>query len=179
MLNWDPSLYLQFDAERTQPAVDLVNRIHIGAPRRIADLGCGPGNSTAILAARWHGAKITGIDNSREMLEQARRQYPAIEWEFADIRQWSPAERFALLFSNAALQWVTGQQVLVPRLGVCPNIDARGRQTGDIRVARFCRTLGLAAERFARSAMRGPRLAFLSENHSPCLLVTPAGPRGA
>ena len=116
MPNWDPALYLQFDAERTQPAIDLVNRIHIGAPRRIADLGCGPGNSTAVLAARWAGAKITGIDNSREMLEQARGQYPAMEWEFADIGQWSPAERFDLLFSNAALQWVTGQQLLLPRL---------------------------------------------------------------
>jgi trans-aconitate 2-methyltransferase len=53
MADWDPALYLHYSTERTRPAIDLLSRISTGEPARIVDLGCGPGNSTALLHQRW------------------------------------------------------------------------------------------------------------------------------
>src|SRR5438067_9228186 len=113
---WDAGQYLRFADERTRPALDLLARIDLAAPRRVVDLGCGPGNSTGLLRARWPGAAITGIDSSAEMLEAARRDHPGIEFIQDDIAAWSPAEPHDLVFSNSALQWVGDHQRLLPRL---------------------------------------------------------------
>ena len=50
---WDPDVYMKFAGERTRPAVELLARVPVTAPERVIDLSCGPGNSTAVLAARW------------------------------------------------------------------------------------------------------------------------------
>ena len=68
---WNPSAYLAFGDHRTRPVHELLARVPLEAPARIADLGCGPGNSTAAIAARWPNAHIAGLDNSREMLARA------------------------------------------------------------------------------------------------------------
>ncbi|WP_340637474.1 hypothetical protein [Enterobacter roggenkampii] len=60
MADWNPSLYLQFGAERTRPAAELLARVPLDEAATIADLGCGPGNSTALLKHRWPSAHITG-----------------------------------------------------------------------------------------------------------------------
>jgi trans-aconitate 2-methyltransferase len=113
---WDADLYLQFGQERTQAALDLAARIELERPCRIVDLGCGPGNSTAVLRARWPEAEITGLDRSAEMLAEARRAWPDGRWIEGDIADWSAAEPCDLLFSNAALQWVHGHALLIPHL---------------------------------------------------------------
>jgi trans-aconitate 2-methyltransferase len=113
---WDAGQYLRFADERTRPAHDLVGRIELAAPRRIVDLGCGPGNSTAVLRQRWPEAAITGLDSSAELLEAARRDDPGINFELGDIAPWAPNEPFDLVFSNAALQWVGEHERLLPRL---------------------------------------------------------------
>ncbi len=113
---WDAGHYLRFAGERTQPAIDLVARIDLDAPRRIVDLGCGPGNSTAILRARWPEASLMGLDSSAEMLATARHELPGVDFVAGDLAQWSPAERYDLVFSNAALQWVGDHERLLPRL---------------------------------------------------------------
>ena len=73
MSDWNPSLYLQYGAERTRPAAELLARVPLDAVTTVIDLGCGPGNSTALLKQRWPSAHITGVDNSPAMLEEARR----------------------------------------------------------------------------------------------------------
>lgn len=113
---WDSTQYLRFEAQRTQPCRDLVRRVELESPATIADLGCGPGNSTAELQKRWPTAKIIGIDNSPDMLERARADYSGIEWVTADIATWTPAEKVDLLFSNAALQWLPRHRKLLPTL---------------------------------------------------------------
>ena len=113
---WDAGQYLRFADERTQPAVDLVARIELHAPRRVIDLGCGPGNSTAVLRQRWSEAAISGLDSSAELLAAARRDHPGIAFETGDIAHWTPAEPYDLVFSNAALQWVGGHDALIAGL---------------------------------------------------------------
>jgi len=116
MSNWNAAHYLKFGDERTRAAVDLAARIKLETPSTIADLGCGPGNSTQILRARWPNAEIVGVDNSSEMLKSANQTFPGYDWLLADISDWKPDGRFDLLYSNAALQWIPNHNSLVRRL---------------------------------------------------------------
>ncbi len=117
MSDWQPGQYLKFRNERTQPTIDLVNRIDIETPGRIIDIGCGPGNSTAILRGRWPEAEIIGLDSSSNMLEKAKIDYPDIEWALMDASdELSSLGKFDIVFSNAALQWMPRHELLIPKL---------------------------------------------------------------
>ena len=120
MPTWNPAQYLQFAEERSRPCRDLAERVKIASPRTIIDLGCGPGNSTAVLAARWPDASITGLDSSAEMIAAARERYPGRNWTVGDIGGWARDERprFDLVFSNASLQWVRDHDTIFRRLFV-------------------------------------------------------------
>jgi len=111
---WDPQQYLTFKAPRLQPAIDLLARIPLERPQSIVDLGCGPGNVTPLLRQRWPDAEIVGIDNSSEMLAQAREAMPDIQFEKGDVSDWNPEQKLDIIFSNAALQWVSGHETLFP-----------------------------------------------------------------
>ena len=113
---WDPKTYLAFNAERTRPAADLLARIALQTPKRIVDLGCGPGNSTALLRARWPEADITGVDSSPEMLRDARASGVDARFIEGDITTWTPEAPYDLVFSNAVLQWIGDHETLIPRL---------------------------------------------------------------
>ena len=117
MPGWKPDLYLRFAAERTQPCRDLAARIALENPRRVIDLGCGPGNSTEVLAARWPRTELAGLDSSAEMIARARSLHPGWQWLAGDIADWTHGEdRFDVVFSNAAMQWVPDHQSVFPRL---------------------------------------------------------------
>ena len=119
MPSWNPEQYLAFEEQRTRPARDLARSVRIENPRRVVDLGCGPGNSTAVCVERWPGASIVGIDSSTEMISKARSARPDGDWREADIAEWArdrDGERFDVVFSNAALQWVVDHEQLFPRL---------------------------------------------------------------
>jgi trans-aconitate 2-methyltransferase len=114
--SWDPDRYLTYADERGRPFLDLVSRIDADEPARVVDLGCGAGNLTALLAARWPGAVVTGLDSSPQMIETARRTVPGIGFEVADLRDWRPDAPVDVLVSNATLQWVPGHLDLLPTL---------------------------------------------------------------
>ena len=109
---WDPQQYLRHADHRTRPFHDLLARIEDppGLPdARIADLGCGAGNVTVLLAERWPKARITGFDNSPQMLERARAfAGPLLDFAEADATTWTPDDSYGLIVSNALLQWVPG-----------------------------------------------------------------------
>ena len=113
---WDATQYLRFSDARTLPALDLLSRIEHGAVRRVVDLGCGPGNSTAPLQARWPDAAVTGIDSSAELLAAARRDHPGIAFIKGDIASWTADAPADIVFANASLQWVGGHDRLLPHL---------------------------------------------------------------
>ena len=115
-MGWDPKTYLAFGAERTRPAADLLARVPVAAPRRVADLGCGPGNSTALLRARWPEAEIDAIDFASEMLADACKSGVDARFIEADIAAWTPDETYDVIYSNAALQWLADHEALMPRL---------------------------------------------------------------
>ncbi|MBW0001327.1 MAG: methyltransferase domain-containing protein [Verrucomicrobia bacterium] len=124
MSGWDPDLYLRFEAYRTRAAADLLSRVELEEPRFVVDLGCGPGNSTALLAKRWPSAAITGVDNSAAMLGRARAAYPGINWIQADLAGWRPPDRQDFIFANASLQWVPDHRPLLQ--GFCNSLRTGG-----------------------------------------------------
>ena len=113
---WDPAQYLKFADHRLRPALDLVGRIPLAEPVRIYDLGCGSGNVTGLLAERWPGAAVTGVDNSPQMLQRARATPSRVRWQQGDLADWQPDAVPSLLYSNAVIQWLPDHGELIPRL---------------------------------------------------------------
>lgn len=113
---WDPNVYMKFGAERTRPAAELLARVPVDAPKRVVDLGCGPGNSTELLVQRWPDASVTGMDSSPEMIAEAKASGVKAKFEIGDVAAWSPDKPFDVVYSNATLQWVSDHKHLLPRL---------------------------------------------------------------
>ena len=117
MTDWNPSLYLKFEKERTQPVKDLISHIEKDQPLRIIDIGCGPGNSTRELQNKWPNAHIIGLDSSPNMIEKAKKDLPDIEWIVGDAgADLSHLGKFDIVFSNAAIQWVPNHERLLNKL---------------------------------------------------------------
>ena len=115
-MTWNPATYLAFADERTRPAAELLARIPDEAPQHVVDLGCGPGNSTALLRARWREAQIEGLDSSPDMLAQASRSGVAAKWVKADLASWTAPAPYDVIYSNATYQWLPDHPALLPRL---------------------------------------------------------------
>lgn len=115
MSDWNSKQYMRFEIQRTQPSIDLINRIELNAPARILDIGCGPGNGTINLKKRFPMAEIIGIDSSENMLDKARNDYKDIEFLKCSV----PNElniiegKFDLIFSNACIHWIPDQKKLI------------------------------------------------------------------
>lgn len=116
---WDPEQYGRFADERSRPFFELVSRVRCARPRRVVDLGCGPGRLTAALAQRWPEADILGIDGSDEMIKAARESAATpdgrVRFEVGDVTRWPPGEPVDVVISNAVLHWVPGHRELLPR----------------------------------------------------------------
>lgn len=110
---WDPEKYLDYGDLRARPFFDLVARVEAEQPRRVVDLGCGPGNLTRTLARRWPDATVEAIDNSPEMVAAARRA--GVGARLGDVTEWEPAPDTDVVLSNAVLQWVPGHRELLRR----------------------------------------------------------------
>lgn len=104
-MRWDPQQYGRYAGERGRPFLDLVARIGASSPRRVVDLGCGPGSLTALLAQRWPGARIEGLDSSPEMIAAAPSA-AGLAFRVGDLAEWAPEPDVDVIVSNAALQWV-------------------------------------------------------------------------
>src|SRR5713101_4636312 len=96
--DWSARQYLKFEDERTRPPRDLLAQVPLQSPRRVVDLGCGPGNSTELLVERFPDAEVIGLDSSPDMLRQARERLPGCA------------------FANAVLQWVPDHTEVLRRL---------------------------------------------------------------
>jgi trans-aconitate 2-methyltransferase len=139
---WDPGAYLRFGTERGRPFFDLVSQVRAEAPGFVADLGCGPGNLTAALTARWPAARVLGVDSSPEMIEAAQAEAARSEaarseaarseagrseagragaggqagrltFQLADLRSWQPDQPIDVITCNAVLQWIPAHQDLL------------------------------------------------------------------
>ena len=113
-MHWDAALYDDKHAFVSRLGAGVVELLAPRAGERILDVGCGTGHLTSQIAAS--GALVTGLDASAEMIAQARRDYPAIDFIVADIAEFSSEQPFDALFSNAALHWVHRAEQAVIRM---------------------------------------------------------------
>ncbi|WP_234189222.1 trans-aconitate 2-methyltransferase [Shinella sp. NM-101] len=114
---WSAAQYLKFEDERTRPAADLLAQVPADlVAGTVYDLGCGPGNSTELLARRFPGRGVRGVDNAADMLKAARARLPGVDFVECDLSKWRPHEAAALLFANAVFQWLPDHVTLLARL---------------------------------------------------------------
>lgn len=114
MSDWNPEKYLLFQKQRTQPAIDLANRVRDCAPNTIVDIGCGPGNSTAVLREVFPQAEILGIASSPGMIDRAKAKHGDLNFSLCSAEDLDGV--YDLLFSNACLQWIPNHRELIPQL---------------------------------------------------------------
>ena len=147
---WDPAKYLEFAGPRLQPAVDLLARVPLAAPAAVYDLGCGAGNVTRLLAQRWPGASVTGVDASPAMLKVAAKAAPGVRWVEADLQAWTPSQPADLIYSNAALHWLGNHDRVFPAL-------LAGLKPGGVLAVQLPRNFGAPSHTLITDAARsGP-----------------------
>ncbi|MEV4557020.1 methyltransferase domain-containing protein [Kitasatospora sp. NPDC049285] len=119
---WDARQYLRYADERIRPLHELLSRVpELPKNPTVLDLGCGPGNSTAVLRTHWPDARLIGLDNSAELLAAARAGgEPTAEYREQDVTRYDPAgDAPDLIASNAALHWMNTPEAdhlaLLPR----------------------------------------------------------------
>lgn len=121
---WDVRQYERYRDERSRPFFDLLGRVPERDYDEVVDLGCGSGELTLALSERWPRARVSGVDNSAEMLAAARPRAVAGRVEFVDGDAAAWSGRADLLFSNATLQWVADHDALIPRLATTAPVVA-------------------------------------------------------
>jgi trans-aconitate 2-methyltransferase len=150
MEDWRPEDYLRFGDERNRPARDLIARIPLREPALAYDLGCGPGNSTALLREAYPQAKLIGLDTSKTMLAKARNDLPQIQFMEADIAAWLGDPNADLLYANASFQWVPDHVSVLLRL-------LKGLKTGGVLALQMPDNLDEPSHRLMReTAETGP-----------------------
>ena len=113
---WDAQMYHRYGAQRLQPSLDLARALENKKPRRILDVGCGSGMSTACLVSAFPDAEIVGVDLSQEMLQKAKENLPTVQFLLRDCsKPLSDLGTFDLIFSNAFLQWIPNQETFIAR----------------------------------------------------------------
>lgn len=121
--DWDPARYAAFRDLRLRPALDLLAQVGELPDGDVIDLGCGDGAVGSALAGRFRPEHaLIGVDSSAAMLDKAAGRMT--QWENpvysgltqADIALWAAPSPPALIFSNAALNWLPDHGGLMPSL---------------------------------------------------------------
>jgi trans-aconitate methyltransferase len=151
---WDPAQYQKKHSFVWRYGADLLDLLAPQPGERILDVGCGTGQLTAEIAGR--GAHVIGLDRSAEMLADARRNFPHLEFVEADAAHFEFSEPFDAVFSNAALHWVKDAD------GAAASI-ARALRPGGRFIAEMGGKGNIASVQAALRAVLGPT----ADEHSP------------
>ncbi|MBC6457797.1 class I SAM-dependent methyltransferase [Actinomadura sp. HBU206391] len=104
-MNWAVATYDSAFGYVSAHGAPLIDLLDPQQGERVIDLGCGTGTFSAEIAAR--GATVLGIDGSREMIAQAASIHPSLSFAVGDAHDFTVAEPYDAVASNAALHWMT------------------------------------------------------------------------
>jgi len=99
---WNPKSYNKHTAFVSQLALPVVDLLEPKEGERVLDVGCGDGTLAVEIERR--GAKVVGVDMSKEMVEACRAN--GIEAYIASVTALPYTQVFDAVFSNATLHWV-------------------------------------------------------------------------
>ena len=163
-MTWSAKQYVAFEDERTRPVRDLLLALPDIEARTAMDLGCGPGNSTEFLAARFPGAAVCGLDSSADMIAAAGRRLPDVQFVIGDIDTWDDPGPYDVILANAVLQWVPDHSTLLPslvgRLAAGGGLAIQMPDNLDVPAHRLMREIAAAGP-------WAPALAEASKNRTP------------
>jgi trans-aconitate methyltransferase len=116
-MKWDSNLYDSKHDFVSKYGEDVIGLLDPKAGEEILDVGCGTGDLSEMIRER--GAKVTGIDNSDEMIETARQKYPLVDFKIESATDFSFDKKFDAVFSNAALHWILEKEKAVRQIYNC------------------------------------------------------------
>ena len=105
------------------PTTDALLVEFDASPLRVADLGCGPGATTARLSRHFPGASVTGIEASPSFAALAAAAVPSARFEVADVTAPLPGAPFDLIYARFLLAHLPdiGAALRVWRDALAPN----------------------------------------------------------
>ncbi len=118
MYKWDPEDYHKSSYEQQKWAHELILKLDLKGDERVLDIGCGDGKVTAEIAEQIPKGSVLGIDNSEEMIHFALKNFPSnrfpnITFELIDATQMNFDEEFDVVFSNAAIHWISNHLLVL------------------------------------------------------------------
>ena len=112
--DWDGRHYDKFSSHQKEWGNALQRELKVKGNERILDLGCGNGHTTRQLADLVPRGEVVGIDTSAKMLEVAEEKCSLnMRVELADINDLACEAEFDIVFSSAALHWVSDHERLL------------------------------------------------------------------
>jgi trans-aconitate 2-methyltransferase len=153
MNDWDPELYNRFRSYRAEAFRAILARLEIDPAEKLVDLGCGSGENTIELARRASLGCALGIDSSPAMIARGNAARNALlpelaarlEFQLGDIGAVQLADRYSLVFSNAALHWIGDHRralqacfrVMRPRGKLVVQMPANYEETAQVTLTRL------------------------------------------
>lgn len=177
-MEWNARLYEDKHGFVAEYGKGLLKFVPHDPQQAILDLGCGTGTLTNELAAR--AGTVLGVDASPDMVAEAQRQFPKLEFLVADALELAFEQQFDIIFSNAVFHWLPDHDLLLKNIRralkpggrlVC-EFGAKGNVAGIERAfARACEEQGLRYE--SRFTFPGADAfgRLLEANHFTCDLV--------
>lgn len=111
---FDGEKYEKASAHQKEWGMRLIAELDLQGTERILNLGCGDGTLSAQMAGLVPHGEVVGIDASRGMIQAARsKERKNLRFLLMDINELNYAERFDVVFSNAALHWIKDHKRLL------------------------------------------------------------------
>src|SRR5258708_30878068 len=112
--------------------------------------GAGAGNTTRLIKERWADANVVGVEGSAERVTAGKNAAPEVEWLHQDLGSWQPAQKYDVVYSNAALHWLPDHAELL--LSILEKVEP-----GGILAVQMPRNFGAASHLLiAETALNGP-----------------------
>ncbi|MFC5467006.1 class I SAM-dependent methyltransferase [Lederbergia graminis] len=113
---WNPDLYDDKMGYVSSFGKGVVELLQPTKGEKILDIGCGTGDLTYEISKS--GANVTGMDFSKDMIEQAKKKYPGIQFLIGDAELFRTDTKYDAIFSNAALHWMKNAEKVVESINV-------------------------------------------------------------